>query len=199
MNNNNIYSTLKNIILEYHDLFPINEDEINSLISLCKSRLMITVVMAKKQRIKYPSNKYLSISENDAWSILKKLDKIPTQFLIYIIRDICGYSTIKNYNEVITFIKNSNFENIFKFNLLDINKSILKLNSTSYLLKGNPNNHEIKKRVNKIYKSDNSNIGIGLYKEKRKVYKGANFVSELNSNERRNIHLGIDIFIDQGT
>ena len=56
-----------------------------------------------------------------------------------------------------------------------------------------------KKRVNKIFKEDNSRIGIGLYNEKRKVYKGPNFISELNTNERRNIHLGIDIFIDQGT
>ena len=41
---------------------------------------MITVIMAKKQRIKYPTNKYLSISENDAWALLEKLDKISTQF-----------------------------------------------------------------------------------------------------------------------
>ena len=52
MNNDNIYLTLKNIITEYNKQFSINDDEINSLISLCKSRLMITVVMAKKQRIK---------------------------------------------------------------------------------------------------------------------------------------------------
>ena len=57
----------------------------------------------------------------------------------------------------------------------------------------------LKKRVNKIFKEDNSNIGIGLYNEKRKVYKGPNFISELNTNERRNIHLGVDIFIDKGT
>ena len=66
-------------------------------------------------------------------------------------------------------------------------------------MKGNPDNNSLKKRVNKIFKEDNSRIGIGLYNEKRKVYKGPNFISELNSNERRNIHLGIDIFIDQGT
>ena len=32
---------------------------------------MITVIMAKKQRTKYPTNKYLSISENDAWTLLE--------------------------------------------------------------------------------------------------------------------------------
>ena len=199
MNNDNIYLTLKNIITEYNKQFSINEDEINSLISLCKSRLMITVVMAKKQRIKYPSNQYLSISEKDAWSLLEKLDKIPINFLIYIVREICGFDIIHHHNEIINYINKFNFGNIFKFNLLDKNKSILKLSSDSPLLKGNPDNSSLKKRVNKIFKEDNSRIGIGLYNEKRKVYKGPNFISELNTNERRNIHLGIDIFIDQGT
>ena len=199
MNNNNIYSTLENIISEYHKNFQINEDEIYSLISLCKSRLMITVVMAKKQKIKYPSNKYLSISENHAWLLLEKLDKIPIKFIIYIIRNICGFTIVNNYDEIIKIIKSTNFENIFKFDLLDVNKSILKLNSKSTLLKGNPNNREIKNRFNKIYNRDNSNIGIGLYKEKRKVYRGTNFISEFNSKERRDIHLGVDIFIEHGT
>ena len=199
MNNDNIYLTLKNIITEYNKQFSINEDEINSLISLCKSRLMITVVMAKKQRIKYPSNQYLSISEKDAWSLLEKLDKIPINFLIYIVREICDFDIIHHHNEIINYINKFNFGNIFKFNLLDKNKSILKLSSDSPLLKGNPDNSSLKKRVNKIFKGDNSRIGIGLYNEKRKVYKGPNFISELNTNERRNIHLGVDIFIDQGT
>ncbi len=199
MNNDNIYLTLKNIITEYNKQFSINEDEINSLISLCKSRLMITVVMAKKQRIKYPTNQYLSISEKDAWSLLEKLDKIPINFLIYIVREICGFDIIHHHQEIINYINKFNFGNIFKFNLLDKNKSILKLSSDSPLLKGNPDNSLLKKRVNKIFKEDNSRIGIGLYNEKRKVYKGPNFISELNTNERRNIHLGIDIFIDQGT
>ena len=199
MNNKNIYSTLKNIISEYHKNFPINEDEINSLITLCKSRLMITVVMAKKQRIKYPSNKYLSISENDAWLLLVKLDKIPIQFIIYVIRNICGYTIIKDHDEILKFIKNINFENIFKFDLLDVNKSILKLDSKSPLLKGNPVSPRPSSERPSVYSKDNSKVGIGLYKEKRKVYKGTNFASLLDENRRRDIHLGIDIFINQGT
>ena len=98
MNKSNLYDSLRNIISEYHREFPINQDEINSLVSLSKSRLMITVVMAKKQKIKYPSNKYLSISENDAWKLLKKLDKIPTKLLIFIIKNICNYPILNNYN-----------------------------------------------------------------------------------------------------
>ena len=38
--------------------------------SLVKARLTITVVMAAKQRKKFPNNKYLSISEKDAWRFI---------------------------------------------------------------------------------------------------------------------------------
>ena len=86
---------------------------------------MITVVMAKKQRIKYPSNQYLSSSEKDAWSLLEKLNKIPIKFLIYVVRDIYSFNIIKNRDEIINYINKFNFCNIFKFNLLDKNKSIL--------------------------------------------------------------------------
>ena len=199
MKRENIYSSLMNIISSYHKKFPLLDSEINSIISLCKSRLMITVVMSKKQRIKYPSNEYLSISEIDAWNLLEKLDKIPTQFLIYVIRNICGYPVIKDFEKIIKEIKNLNYANIFDFNLLDVNKSILQLNEKSLLLKGSTNNSLIKKRIIQKYKNDNSKLGIGLYREKRKIYKSSNFVSPLNPKKRRDIHLGIDIFIDEKT
>ena len=75
--------------------------------------------MAKKQRIKYPSNQYLSISEKDAWSLLEKLDKIPINFLIYIVREICGFDIIHHHNVIVNYINKFNFGNIFKFNILD--------------------------------------------------------------------------------
>ena len=48
-------------------------------------------------------------------------------------------------------------------------------------------------------KKNNSQIGIGLYGEKRNVYKGKKYLSLLNPKLRRDVHLGIDIFADIGT
>ena len=66
----------------------------------------------------------------------------------------------------------------------------------STLLKFNPSNAKLNKLVEKFLKNG---VGIGLYKEKRKVYKSNHYISSLNSAERRNIHLGIDIFVDENT
>ena len=46
--------------------------------------------------------------------------------------------------------------------------------------------------------SSNSSIGIGLYGEERYVYFGNNYKSIFNFKEKRNIHLGIDIFCKSG-
>ena len=51
-------------------------------LGLVKSRLAITLVMAAKQRKKYPDNKYLSISEKNAWALIFKLNKIDPYFFI---------------------------------------------------------------------------------------------------------------------
>ena len=39
---------------------------------------------------KYPNNKYLSISENNAWDLIRKLHKVDPYFFIAVIRDICN-------------------------------------------------------------------------------------------------------------
>jgi len=200
MNKNDLHSTLTNIILSYHNVFSITFDEFFSLMTLVKSRLTITVIMAAKQRKKFPNNTYLSISEKDAWSLLYKLDKINPYLFIYFLRDLCAYSITNNYLKVIHYLKNNEFSKILDCDLNKINKSIIYLNSESVFAKNNAHNPKlITKKIDSYLRKNNSSIGIGLYKEKRNVYKGTNYASLLNSNIRRDIHIGIDIFAPAGT
>jgi len=200
MKKEDLYSTLKNIVISYHKIFPISFDEIFSLMSLVKARLTITVVMAKKQSKKFPDNKYLSISENAAWDLLYKLDCINPYLFVYLIRDFCSYPITKDYNKVLHFIVKNNFSNVLNLNFNKINKSIINLDTNSIFTKKYINNpKKITKKINIFLKKNDSQIGVGLYKEKRNVYKGRNYISNFNSKSRRNIHLGIDVFVPAGT
>ena len=81
-----------------------------------------------------------------------------------------------------------------------INKAIISFSKNSiftknYIHKPIP----LTKKINSYLRKNNSSIGIGLYREKRNVYKGKNYVSLLDPNTRRNIHIGIDIFTSAGT
>jgi len=196
MNKKNIYESLKNIILNYHKEFQITFDEIFSLMTIVKSRLSITVVMAEKQIKKFPENKYLIISKSDAWALLYKLDKINPYLLIYFIRDLCNYEITKNYNKTLNYIKSSEFSKIFENHLNDLNKVVVPLNHNSIFFKNQQKYNLSEKSIKAFLSQNDSEIGIGLYGEKRNVYKGKNFISLLDSNKRRNIHLGMDLFTE---
>ena len=200
MNKDNLYQTLKNIITSYHKNFLITFDEIYSLMTLVKARLTITVVMAEKQRKKFPDNKYLSISEKDAWDLLYKLDLINPFLLIFLIRDFCNYSILTNYKSVINFLEKNTFSSILDIDINKINKTIISFSKNSiftknYIHKPIP----LTKKINKHLRDDDSEIGIGLYREKRNVYQGPNYISNFNNKSRRDIHVGIDIFAKPGT
>ena len=196
MGNNNLYKSLQNIVGTYNEFYKLSDQDIYSLLALIKSRLVITLVMAAKQRKKYPDNKYLSISENNAWGLIYKLDKVDPYFFIAVIRDICNSEPILNFSKKIQLFKSQQFGNLFDFDLNNVNKKIVNFDKSSFLLKTNPSNKKLDNLVEKFLKK---NIGIGLYKEKRKVYKSNNYISSLNPLKRRDVHLGIDIFVEENT
>ena len=196
MGNNNLYKSLQNIVGTYNEFYKLSDQDIYSLLALIKSRLVITLVMAAKQRKKYPDNKYLSISENNAWGLIYKLDKVDPYFFIAVIRDICNSEPILNFSKKIQLFKSQQFGNLFDFDLNNVNKKIVNFDKSSFLLKTNPSNKKLDNLVEKFLKK---NIGIGLYKEKRKVYKSNHYISSLNPLKRRDVHLGIDIFVDENT
>ena len=196
MGNNNLYKSLQNIVGTYNEFYKLSDQDIYSLLALIKSRLVITLVMAAKQRKKYPDNKYLSISENNAWGLIYKLDKVDPYFFIAVIRDICNSEPILNFSKKIQLFKSQQFGNLFDFDLNNVNKKIVNFDKSSFLLKTNPSNKKLDNLVEKFLKK---NIGIGLYKEKRKVYKSNHYISSLNPLKRRDVHLGIDIFLEENT
>ncbi len=196
MGNKNLYKSLQNIVGTYNEFYKLSDQDIYSLLALIKSRLVITLVMAAKQRKKYPDNKYLSISENNAWGLIYKLHKVDPYFFIAVIRDICNLEPILNFSKKIQLFKSQQFGNLFDFDLNNVNKKIVNFDKSSFLLKKNPSNKKLDNLVEKFLKK---NIGIGLYKEKRKVYKSNHYISSLNPLKRRDVHLGIDIFVEENT
>jgi len=196
MRSQNLYKSLQNIVGTYNEIYPLNYQEIYSLLGLIKSRLVITLVMAAKQRKKYPDNIYLSISENNAWDLISKLHKVDPYFFMAVIRDICNLEPVSNFSKKLKLFKNQQFGNIFDFELSNVNKKFVNFDRSSFLLKTNPSNKKLDNLVRKFLKKD---IGIGLYKEKRKIYKSNHYISSLNQSKRRDVHLGIDIFVKENT
>ena len=94
MNNNNIYLSLKNIISEYHKIFPINEEEINNTEPVYDNAEIVEDVSSPK---KYSENDLIN-TFIEGWSGKGKclsgvtITLLTTPFDILLYRSYCTQS-----------------------------------------------------------------------------------------------------------
>ena len=69
------FSPMARFLKGYHSRFPLNNSEIKSLIYLVCIRLCISVTMSAWRMKLFPDNKYLLVSQNEAWELLRYLEK----------------------------------------------------------------------------------------------------------------------------
>tara|TARA_Y100000590_G_scaffold273170_1_gene306677 strand:+ start:741 stop:1760 length:1020 start_codon:yes stop_codon:yes gene_type:complete len=91
MNTSDIVNKCCSMLKSYNLIYPLKKNEIQLISTLIAARLSITVIMAYKQKQKYPDNEYLIISENDAWNLLYKLRDIGLDKLTSSLLEITNY------------------------------------------------------------------------------------------------------------
>ena len=63
------------VLKGFHDRFPLNSQELFSIIYMVCIRLCITVTMASFRKKLFPENEYIIVTEEKAWDFLKKMRK----------------------------------------------------------------------------------------------------------------------------
>ncbi len=61
------------VLKGFHEKFPLSCDELLSVIYMVCIRLCITVTMAAERKNLFPENKYIFVTENQAWKFLTKM------------------------------------------------------------------------------------------------------------------------------
>ena len=61
------------VLKGFHEKFPLTHDELLAVIYLVCMRSCITVTMAAYRKQLFPANKYISVTENQAWDFLEKM------------------------------------------------------------------------------------------------------------------------------
>ena len=64
---------ISQVLKGFHEKFPLTHDELLAVIYMVCMRLCVTVTMAGYRKKLFPDNEYLSISEDQAWNFLKKM------------------------------------------------------------------------------------------------------------------------------
>jgi 4-aminobutyrate aminotransferase-like enzyme/Ser/Thr protein kinase RdoA (MazF antagonist) len=193
------------VVAGYHSAFPLSEVEISVLYPLIAMRLAVSVINSAHRKSLVPGDPYVTISEAPAWEALEKLAAVHPRFAHYTFRDACGLPAVPQSEKVQRWLaSNANTAaSILDTDLRTAASVVFDLSVSSTLLGADPSASEtpiLSETIFSKMKSAKALVGIGRYDEARLLYTSPLFGdSENPTDERRTIHLGIDLFAAPGT
>ena len=193
------------VLAGFHRAFPLQEEELAVLFPLLAIRLAVSVTnSAHRKRVK-PDDAYVTVSETPAWQALEQLEKIHPRFAHLAFRAACGMSAVSKAEKVARWLQ-ANGKTASPILDVDLRKAprvVFDLSVGSSFLGANPEASKTEALTEKIFgemKRAGVQVGVGRYDEARLLYTSALFGGiNYAAEERRTIHLGIDLFVDPGT
>jgi 4-aminobutyrate aminotransferase-like enzyme/Ser/Thr protein kinase RdoA (MazF antagonist) len=200
-----VLAAASRVVAGYHKEFPLTEEEIVLLYPLIAMRLAVSVVNSAHRKTLKPDDPYVTVSEEPAWEALQRLAKIFPRFANYTFRAACGLGPIAKAASVEAFLKKSapTAASILDCDLRKEPSVVLDLSAGSTFLGADPSASETPNLIAAIsaeMKKSGARVAIGRYDEPRLLYSAPQFGASKNpTDERRTIHLGIDLFVDPET
>jgi 4-aminobutyrate aminotransferase-like enzyme/Ser/Thr protein kinase RdoA (MazF antagonist) len=193
------------VVAGYHSAFPLNEAEIAALFPLIAMRLAVSATNSAHRKSLVPDDPYVTISEAPAWEAIERLASIHPRFAHYTFRDACGLPPVPQSERVQRWLA-SNAAGAASILGADLRTSptvVFDLSVGSTFLGADPSASETENLSEAIFRElrrANASAGVGRYNEPRLLYTSPLFgASENPTDERRTIHLGIDLFAAPGT
>jgi len=195
----------REIVRGFHAAFPLNEAEIAVLFPLIGMRLAVSVVNSGIRKTQKPADQYVVVSEDGAWETLERLAKIHPRYAHYSLREACGMSAVPNGEKIRELLSDQERtgSGVIEADLRTAPLSVFDLSVGSMMLGADPANLEVQSLTRTLFEkmeAEQVSVGIGRYDEARLLYASPLFASDKDSGEeRRTIHLGLDLFVEPGT
>jgi 4-aminobutyrate aminotransferase-like enzyme/Ser/Thr protein kinase RdoA (MazF antagonist) len=191
------------VVRGYHAALPLREDEIAILFALIAMRLAVSVVNSARIKALRPDDPYVTISEVPAWGALERLGAIHPRFAHYALREACGLPPVPQAGAVVAWLKSRHAAPALDLDLRTAASLVLDLSVGSTFLGSDPRAAETGPLTAAIFaamREAGVAVGIGRYDEARGIYLAGIFgSSERPTDERRTVHLGIDLFVEPGS
>ncbi len=191
------------VVNGYHNVFPLEDNELALLYDLIAARLVISVTHSAYQKDIEPENAYLFVSEKPAWALLEKWVEIHPNFAQYTFRNACGLIPCPRMKQFNAWAKRSRDAMVSPVQFAGRCVAPIDLSVGSRDL-GNASAFEtlesFDKKIQDILATHKCSAGIGGYAEPRLFYTTGNYLEEGNDGPKwRTIHLGTDIWDKAGT
>jgi 4-aminobutyrate aminotransferase-like enzyme/Ser/Thr protein kinase RdoA (MazF antagonist) len=189
----------------YHKAFPLEEAELAVLFPLIAMRLAVSVVNSAHRKTLIPDDPYVTVSEAPAWDALERLAQIHPRFAHYCFRSACGMPPVPQSEDFRRWLasKAKTAASILDVDVRTDPCRVFDLSVGSAYFGRDPRDAETRAFTDKIFgdmKRDGIRVGVGRYDEPRPFYTSSLFGAGSNpTDERRTIHLGLDLFVEPGT
>jgi 4-aminobutyrate aminotransferase-like enzyme/Ser/Thr protein kinase RdoA (MazF antagonist) len=187
-----------------HGESALDDVELEVVYELACLRLALSAAIATEQQQARPDNDYLGVSQGAIQRTLPRLVAVPHALAVAVVRDAAGREPVERSVRVREWLraKSGSFAPVLGVDLRTEATLVLDLGVGSPLLHGDPAENvepKLTPRVATAMREANVRVAVGRYDEPRLLYTAPFFGGERLGNERRTIHIGLDLFADAGT
>jgi len=187
----------------YHAVRPLTDDEFAVLFPLMCLRLAVSVAVAGVQQSERPGDEYLGVSQESIRETLPRLARIHPRLARYRLRDACGLAAVAQSSRIAGWLraKAGTFAHLTGRDLRVTPVLGLDLSVGSPLVSSDPAENAagpLTRRVFDAMSAAGADVAAGGYGEPRVLYATDAYASGAVTDERRTIHLGIDLTLAPG-
>ena len=197
--------TVSALIRGYHAEHELAESELAALHGLIVLRLCASACIAAHQRRQRPGDSYLDVSQQAIGRVLPLVATIPFALAEAVYRDACGLEPCAASARVRDWLtrQRGSFASILDVDLRTEPCVVLDLSIGSALVSGDERENvepKLTRRVFDAIADAGVEIGVGRYDEPRLLYTSSFFAGSGGPlEERRMVHIGLDLFAHAGT
>jgi 4-aminobutyrate aminotransferase-like enzyme/Ser/Thr protein kinase RdoA (MazF antagonist) len=193
------------VVAGYHEAHPLAPEEIAVLFPLIETRLAVSVTNAALMAARRPGDRYVRISEVPAWAALEALARIPPRLAHYALRNACGLPPVPGAADVVAWLREraASAAPVLEHDLRATPCVVFDLSVGSVFLGADPQNARtgpLTRRLLAEMGRAGVPVGVGRYGEVRGLYTAPAFAAGGGPlDERRTVHLGVDLFVAAGS
>ncbi len=188
------------LVAGYHQEYPLTEQELSLLYPLVLTRLAVSVVNSTMMAQEKPDDPYVLISQAPAWRFLELSDTLREEDALARLRTACGLPVTKRANRIVSWLHGNRgaFAPVLGRNLTDVPTASISVNGST--MPRNPLDLSEREAACLTGADDVDAWEVGFYAEPRLIYTGEFFRSgPYEADDRRSIHIGVDLFAPAGT